>query len=53
MVKVKFILTKLTDFHEPQEISRSSEVARRAYPGKQVVFRTIAVKEPIRSEVTQ
>lgn len=38
---------------QPQEISRSSEIVRKAYPGKHVVFRIIAVKEPIRSEVTQ
>ncbi len=38
---------------QPQEVSRSSEIIRRAYSKKHVVFRIIAIKEPIRSDVTQ
>ena len=38
---------------QPQEISRSSEIIRRAYPRNDVVFRIIAIKESIRSDVTQ
>ena len=38
---------------QPQEITKSSEIICRTYPEKHVTFRVIAIKEPVRFEVTQ